>query len=139
MTRYWTCIKLACVIIPVPAATIGAYMLVHPVPSECRVDCHWVIPPEEWSPGGFFYPPHVTPPEGMEVPTPLGFTPGLYASAGVPLFDVVERHHHHHHPETHYAHHHAPAQDVPEPSGGFLAALAMLAVVKMGRLVWPTS
>lgn len=156
MTRaFWTCVKIGCgaAAIPLPPAVIGAYLALHPLPKECYADCQWRIPPEEWGPGGEFYrpPPGVpglppggeegAPPLGEGLP-PLGFTPGLYASPGAPVFDVVSPHreaqHHPRHPEHEHHHHHhvpggPPTEDVPEPAGVFGFALVALATV---RVAW---
>ena len=59
----WKCIKTiggcALGITAISAGVMAAYIAVHGVPETCRhdkVECHWVIPPEEWKPGGMFYP-----------------------------------------------------------------------------------
>jgi len=61
MNGAWICIKIgtaACRgIVHVAQWMVAAYMAVHPLPPPCdRANCHFVIPPAEFVPGGMFAP-----------------------------------------------------------------------------------
>jgi hypothetical protein len=61
MNGAWICIKIgtaACrAIVHVAQWMVAAYMAVHPLPPPCdRANCHFVIPPAEFVPGGMFAP-----------------------------------------------------------------------------------
>ena len=52
-------------IVPVAPWVLAAYMAAHPLPAGCvRVECHFVIPREEFLPGGMF---SANPPKPAEV------------------------------------------------------------------------
>jgi hypothetical protein len=66
----WKCIKIGSAaianIVHVAPWMIAAYLAVHPIPADCWKDCHFVIPSEEFRPGGMFGPgPHLPPPDNQ--------------------------------------------------------------------------
>ena len=70
---YWDCVKVASSacgkvasaapkIVHIAPWMLAAYMAVHPVPvDDCASGCHWVIPKEEFAPGGMFGAPLLVP------------------------------------------------------------------------------
>ncbi len=141
--RFWTCVKIGCgLIVSVPPAVIAGYMARHPIEAGCRVECRWVIPPEEFRPGGELWGPPgspgiVTPPRGWSrdwgsntAPWPAMLLPGFLPPPLLTVVDVTpeedkercER------GEVQFCHYRV---ETPEPSSalGLLAALLMLAGV----------
>lgn len=74
MNGAWICIKLgtaACRgIVHVARWMVAAYMAVHPLPPACDANCHFVIPPAEFAPGGMF-----APGAPLASPSPIGESP----------------------------------------------------------------
>ncbi len=59
MASGWECIKIGSAavakITPVAPWVLAAYLAAHPLPADCaRAECHFVIPREEFLPGGMF-------------------------------------------------------------------------------------
>jgi hypothetical protein len=77
MNGPWMCAKigtLACRnIVHVAPWMMAAYVAVHPLPTNCHSDCHFVIPPAQFMPGGIFG-PVVAPVPGS--PSVEGVSPG---------------------------------------------------------------
>lgn len=145
MAKAWICVRIgsaACrKIIHLAPWMIGAYLAVHPLPTDCRDHrCHFVIPQREFLPGGMFgtHParPFRPPPSAFSL-APLTFgtdglppprlllipaistTPSLPTSVGggggPPA--VPDR----------------PPQNVPEPSSAWLLGVGALAVLLRRR------
>ncbi len=75
MTSAWQCIKVGSAaigkIVPVAPWVLAAYMAAHPLPAGCvRVECHYVIPREEFLPGGIFGADAPKPAEVVEAGAP---------------------------------------------------------------------
>jgi len=145
---YWTCLKIGCAIVAIPPAVLAGYMAMHPPPDGCRVECHWVIPPEEFRPGGELWVPPggaviVTPPRGWSrswgsntAPWPIALPPSAF---WIPAVEVLVEQEDDDSPERCYrlkhehCRHHVEVIDTPEPGSlaGLLTALLMLVGVRM--------
>lgn len=85
---YWTCVVVGCgaAIVPVAPEIMAAYRARHPIADSCHVDCHWVIPPDAFRPGGELWAPPggtaaVTPPHGgggNTAPWPAVLPPAMW-------------------------------------------------------------
>ena len=53
MTPAWACLAVGCFAASITLAAIDGYRTLRGAPS-CVRECHAVIPPAEWSPGGVF-------------------------------------------------------------------------------------
>ena len=72
MASGWQCIKVgtaaASKIVHIAPWMVAAYLAAHPMPANCDAECHYVIPPAEFQPGGMFGPdaPQVAPVTGAK-------------------------------------------------------------------------
>lgn len=98
MAGGWQCIKIGSAavakIVPIAPWMIAAYIAVHPLPADCdRTDCHFVIPREEFLPGGMFAPgkdpaapPEKPKPQPRAESSPGGEEPGTSQWAEGPFW-----------------------------------------------------
>lgn len=92
MASGWQCIKVgtaaASKIVHIAPWMVAAYLAAHPLPANCDAECHYVIPPAEFQPGGMFGPdaPQFAPVTGAKPEKKADKTPdeAAYAVGGTP-------------------------------------------------------